>query len=139
LAGAGYHRALDTMGTSQQPGGFGDLAPSQQVTDPRARNDLSRLLDQSHRPHAETMCGAVCGKVRRRTQALMTKTEVLANVDEPGAQVVGQHFAAEQLGRQPGEFLVESHHDELVDAESLQQLGLSLERREHSGCGTRTQ
>ena len=90
-------------------------------------DDLPVDLEQRHDARLEARPALEQLRVALRAVA---EAEVLADADERRAEPLDEHLVDERLRRLRGERRVELDHDELVDAERRDELGLALERRQ---------
>jgi hypothetical protein len=105
--------------------------PCQVVADAgRGIGLAGRALDPAHDADPEAFAPAQAFEQGRVAAALVAEKEVVADQDVTRMQTLDQDLAHEVLGAQCGERLVERQHEDVVNAECLEQAQLQAERGE---------
>ena len=117
---------------AQQSRGLGDRAGGDEPADVRRGHDLAVDLDELHDPRRERV---LRGQQRRVALRAVAEAEVLADRDLDRAEPLDELVVDELLRGLRHALAVERDHDQLVDAERRDQVGLLLERGQQFGRG----
>ena len=120
-------RAVDDERRPEQRAGVLERAARDEAADVARADDLAVDLEQRDDARLEAPVRAQQLRVALRAVA---EAEVLADADERRAEPLDEHLVDELLRALRRERRVELDHDELLDAERGDELGLALERRQ---------
>src|SRR5919108_4470980 len=133
---AHYHLAFEQERAAQELGRVAHVTCQNEPTNVARGDRLAGPLHERHHPRLELRPGAE--ELGRALRAL-AEAEVLAHGHALCAEPAGQHVDGELLRAERRELAVERDHDELLDAETGDQVALDVERRDQLGGRLRVQ